>query len=253
MNNKPNGDFFVGYLPTPGKLRMFYWITVPVLLASLLGTGTYIASSQQSAGKGQWLVPETRTTQGFLSVDPYPVLHTTGSNPKSILLVRPGKSSAHDLVAPHAGKSVAITGVPIDRGGWSMMEVRTPEDIREQPAMQGSALPEPQVFEAVSLTGQIVDSKCFLGVMKPGAGKVHRACAAMCLTGGMPPMLVVTNSDGDRYGYMLINNDGSSASKNLIPFVDVPVRISGQLERRGDLTYLRMGDAQVERVLDRAS
>jgi hypothetical protein len=29
----------------------------------------------------------------------------------------------------------------------------------------------------MTLTGEIVDSKCYLGVMNPGQGKVHRDCA----------------------------------------------------------------------------
>jgi hypothetical protein len=34
----------------------------------------------------------------------------------------------------------------------------------------------------VELTGEIVDSKCFLGVMVPGSGKTHKECASLCRT-----------------------------------------------------------------------
>jgi hypothetical protein len=45
------------------------------------------------------------------------------------------------------------------------------------------------------LTGELVDSKCFLGVMRPAVGKVHRGCAIRCLAGGVPPGLLLRNSD----------------------------------------------------------
>jgi hypothetical protein len=39
----------------------------------------------------------------------------------------------------------------------------------------------------VKLTGEIVDSKCFLRVIAPGSGKTHKECASLRLRGGIPP------------------------------------------------------------------
>ena len=61
-------------------------------------------------------------------------------------------------------------------------------------------------------------------------------------------MLVVTDAVGDKYGYMLISPDGQSASRALVPDVAVPVSVTGQLEVRGDLTYLRMVPGGVARI-----
>jgi len=38
-----------------------------------------------------------------------------------------------------------------------------------------------------TLVGEIVDSKCFLGVMNPGQLTTHRACAIRCISGGVRP------------------------------------------------------------------
>jgi hypothetical protein len=46
-----------------------------------------------------------------------------------------------------------------------------------------------------TLIGEIVDSKCYLGVMNPGALIPHRACAIRCISGGIPPVLLVRQSD----------------------------------------------------------
>ena len=43
----------------------------------------------------------------------------------------------------------------------------------------------------VTLVGEVVDPKCWLGDMKPGDGKAHAACARLCMEGGIPPMLRV--------------------------------------------------------------
>ena len=61
-------------------------------------------------------------------------------------------------------------------------------------------------------------------------------------------MLVVTNEAGLKYGYMLVNADGASASLALVPDVAVPVLVSGIIEVRGELTYLRLSNAGVQRL-----
>ena len=48
----------------------------------------------------------------------------------------------------------------------------------------------------VTLRGEIVDSKCFLGVMVPGAGRTHKECASLCVRGGIPPALFVRDRHG---------------------------------------------------------
>ena len=59
---------------------------------------------------------------------------------------------------------------------------------------------------------------------------------------------VVADAEGDRYGYMLTTNTGGSASLALVPDVGLPVTVTGQLEVRGDLTYLRIADNGVVRI-----
>ena len=45
----------------------------------------------------------------------------------------------------------------------------------------------------MDVKGEIVDPKCFFGVMKPGEGKPHKDCAIRCILGGIPPVLKVTD------------------------------------------------------------
>lgn len=245
MSEQPSKPFFVGYLATPAARKRSSWLIGVTFGAIAIAFGVALSLGQTTASQGTWVISETRAVEGLLSLDPYPVIHTRD---QSVLLVRPGKSSAEDLVAPYAGQFVRVSAIPIERGGWLMLEVGSNTQVEAIDAIVGVAQPPTVTGEAVSLSGEIVDSKCFLGVMKPGAGKVHRACAAMCLTGGMPPMLVVTDDVGDRFGYMLVGDAGESVSKRLVPDVAVPVTVSGTLQTRGDLTYLEIGASAITRL-----
>ena len=77
MNDK-NKEFFVGYLAMPEGLKPFYKGLAAALMLLAAGFALWVASSQQSAGEGQWLLAEEKTYQGYLSHQPYPVLHISG-------------------------------------------------------------------------------------------------------------------------------------------------------------------------------
>jgi len=85
----------------------------------------------------------------------------------------------------------------------------------------------------MTLTGEIVDSKCYLGVMNPGQGKVHRDCAARCISGGIPPAFIVRDTSGESQTLMLVGDDGRKLHRELLDYVAEPARISGRLSRVG--------------------
>jgi hypothetical protein len=96
---------------------------------------------------------------------------------------------------------VVFTGTRIHRGTSAAIEI-DPSSLVTGQAAEGSSvgaeLPERSAggLGLMELTGEIVDSKCFLGVMVPGAGKTHKDCASLCLRGGIPPALHVQDRDG---------------------------------------------------------
>ena len=242
-----NDEFFVGYLNTPQRLATFYKILIPILILSIIALGAWFALSQKNAGKGVWDLSGQSTISGYLTVDPYPVIHYVGEEKRSVILVHQGKKSANPLAKDHANQWVSISGFAIGRGDWSMLELTSESEFamaENQPAVDFKSTP----LGDLTLRGEIIDSKCFLGVMKPGRGKAHRACAAMCLRGGMPPMFVATNTEGEKFGYMLMHPNGESASLDLIEDVGLPVELKGSLEQRGDMLYIRYDAASVTRL-----
>jgi hypothetical protein len=99
------------------------------------------------------------------------------------------------------------------------------------------------------LTGQIVDSKCYFGVMNPGEGEVHRSCATRCLSGGIPPALVSRDVDG-RSVYLLADASGERVPNDCAAErADRPITIRGRLVKSGDTLVLEtdLGTVQFAR------
>ena len=81
-----------------------------------------------------------------------------------------------------------------------------------------------------TITGEIVDPKCFFGVMKPGYGKVHLSCAVRCIAGGIPPILVSANEDGFRSYYFITGRNGKAINQELLGFIGYPVSVTGAVK-----------------------
>ena len=248
---RDSNDFFVGYLSLPTRLSRFYKILIPILFLLGIAVALWLASGQKSPGKGIADLSGQQQMTGYLTIDPYPVLHGVGPDQRSVLLVHQTKTSANELVLPYANQWVNLSGFALQRGGWSMLQLPPNSEITQAPAIAGVDLTL-TVLDNLTFEGEIIDSKCFLGAMKPGGGKVHRACASLCLRGGVPPMLVVKDAQGDRFGYLLMNEDDSSASVQLSEIVAVPIRVTGQLVQRGDLQYMRLNTNNIERLTGQA-
>jgi hypothetical protein len=99
-----------------------------------------------------------------------------------------------------------------------------------------------------TLTGEIVDAKCWLGVMNPGEGKTHLDCAVRCVSGGLPPMLVVRDSAGTERHLLLTDASGAPVGRSILPLVGRPVSVTGTVVREGELLFLRT-DASGVRLL----
>ena len=96
------------------------------------------------------------------------------------------------------------------------------------------------------LTGELVDTKCWYGVMRPATGKVHRACAVRCLSGGIPPGILVRDGEGNAVVVLLTGDAGTPL------WVDPQwaarlVTASGILEYRDEVPVLRVKDLSLDR------
>ena len=99
-----------------------------------------------------------------------------------------------------------------------------------------------------TLVGEIVDSKCYLGVMNPGQLTPHRACAIRCISGGIPPILLVRQTNGSALHFLLVSSDGRPVNKEVLAMVAEPVQITGEVVRQGEFLILRADPATYRRI-----
>jgi hypothetical protein len=167
-------------------------------------------------------------------------------NGRLVLLVAPGKHGADELVRAYDGRLVDLTGTRIQREGDRMIEV-APGSVHVAGIAAGEA-PEWRRAGEFELRGEIVDSKCYLGVMNPGEGKVHRDCAARCISGGIPPALIARDADGRRKLFLLTGPQGRAIHRDVMPLVGEPVAIRGTVFRSGDQFRIEADPREIRRV-----
>lgn len=231
-------EFYVGYLPIPvGHLR-FIRITVPVMLWILVVCSTAIVYFQRSPGDAVWDQGKPIQRTGVLCERPYPHVVVEPGDATPVFLVEQGKRGAIVRCQGLDGKVVRITGWKLERDGREIIELAPEAAAIEVLSSEAPSQPTQRDLGEVSLTGEIVDYKCFLGAMKPGDGKSHKACAALCISGGIPPMLVTQDVNGARQYVLLAGSDGGPLATSISELAGEPVRVAGRVREVGALRML---------------
>lgn len=236
---------FIGWLPMPRALARFL---APVAVGLVVGAGVLagvLAVRQHSPGRGRW-DEQSGTLEGVAYAEPYAMLRVPGANgAETVLLVDAGKHGAKDRVKPFDGRPVRVSGTVLQRDGRRMLELSPGESglrpvemsVERQAALER---PTPTPIGTVTLVGEIVDSKCYLGAMKPGEGRAHRGCAVLCLRGGVPPMFVSADAGGTPVYHLLTNSDRRPLSHDVFGRVGERLTVTAELERWGDLRVLKV-------------
>lgn len=241
MDNRD--DFFVGYLPTPTNLQRTLRAMAILLVIGLIICGALIAAGQRDPGTGKW-EDSTTETLGALVESPYPMLQTDHG---LVLVVDQGKVGAAERIRGMHGKQVKIRGTRIERNEFKLVELaEDPDAITENGAP--SRIASPIASDSATLHGEIIDPKCHSGAMKPGDGKTHKACAVLCIRGGIPPVFV--DDAGTRF--VLVDETDHAltgdALEAILPFVGDRVEIHGTVLQLADLKLLRINADSVRRT-----
>jgi hypothetical protein len=250
----PNDDFFIGWLKMmPGYQRAIRAVVLPAFVFGAL-VAMALALLQQSPGTGAWEDEREQTIDGVAYVAPYPMLRAIAhdergaSTIRTIFLVEEGKHGATDRVREFDGRSVRATGTLLHRDDRWMLELASGDrGLRALESGAGIATRQSVRLGSVTLTGEIIDPKCYLGAMKPGGGKTHKACAALCIRGGIPPMLVTRDEQRQETFYLLTDAAGRPLGEVIVPFIGDQVELTGELERIDDLLLLKIDSAPIRR------
>ncbi len=250
-------EFYTGYLPTapPGIARrvrqaalLLFALTLLISLAMVFG--------QKGFSSAIYEFLEYREFEGVVREEPYPTLALkrpgrAGEDETSrVYLVGQGKVGADVDVAGLDGKRVKLRGSLLYQEDQTMIEVVT-GSVEPLGVETGSATTMSSRETSLgrqTLQGRIIDSKCYLGIMKPGSTKPHRACAALCIAGGIPPLFLLSDQDGATAYLMLVGAEGESVNREVLSFVDEPLEISGEVARLDDLWILKADPATYRRL-----
>jgi hypothetical protein len=243
-------EFYVGYLPRAPRVtarRMRLLIAALLACALMAATGFVIGQREFAASYFEFGQP--RPFEGVVRERPYPTLAVrrpgeVGGLPgfSEYLLVAAGKHGAAAEVAGFDGRRVRLSGSLIYRDGVTMVEVVAGSVEAAGGAADEAARPGAAVaaeLGVVTLAGEIVDSKCYLGVMNPGDTKPHRECAALCIRGGLPPLFVARDAAGNTASLLLVSERGEPVNEEVLDFVAEPVEITGQVVKDGEQLLLR--------------
>lgn len=247
-------EFYVGYQKAmPPGMAAFLRRRVALLIACAGLLAAVLAGVQGRFAVATFEFGVVKSFTGVLNEHPYPTL--TLSSPEvggdlqarsRYYLVAPGKHGAQSLVAGLDGSQVSLRGSLIYRDGKTMIEVKPGTVMKESGGRHNGATSSE--LGMYTLRGEIVDSKCFLGVMKPGNLKPHKSCAIRCISGGIPPVLCVRDEQGQALYVTLAGTDARAINRDVLPFVAESVEITGMVERMDDMLVMRIDPAMIRRL-----
>lgn len=261
-------EFYVGYLdrPPPRLARWLRGIVAALIIGGAFVAGLWI-SAQLPFGPGVFEFGHSRHFEGVLSLQPYPSLlverpgrispdwsggaAAAGPEFSRYWLSGPGKEGADRLVAGLDGQAVALSGTLIYRDQQTFIKLdgaavtALPPDGRDHFSVRSLAL-TPRALGTVDVSGEIIDPQCYLGIMKPGFGIPHRACAIRCLAGGVPPLLRSTDGGGITRYYLLLGPGGERINRQLLPWAAETLHLHGQAFAYGDQLALRIDVASLD-------
>lgn len=226
--------FFIGWSPRSAAPLAGFLVMLTVLVLGGAGAlALALGARVGDPGGGEWL--GERTVSGVILQHPYPVLVTdpdaTYPEGHALLLSGAGKVGEQAEAERFAGQRVRVTGAVVKRGDIDMLLVD---------AVQADAAPLAGPVPTTPLgtwrvVGEICDGKCVAGVMRPGDGLSHKACANVCILGGVPPVLVTTGPVEGRRFMLMGDPDGRTLPDSFRDHVGVKRRMEGTVTRVADM------------------
>ena len=187
------------------------------------------------------------------------IIADQGSLPDSlshdVVLVGYGKFGARGIIsaieetngALH-GKKVELAGTLIYGDGKTCMELTEKEaSLKNVLATSASNLSTNMAKKDISLSGEILDPKCYFGAMKPAEGKIHKSCAIRCISGGIPPIFRTKSNNSNQY-YILLDEAGQAINKQVLPFVAEQISVTGKTNKfsNWDVLYVNVDDLKIK-------
>lgn len=244
MKDSGREDFYVGYLPMPRAHRIFLrWVAPGILWTMVLICGCTLWL-MEPPGPARWETGRLLGVNGTVRREPYPMVEVRAPDGRieTLLLTGVGKRGAA-IADLFVDRRCIVRGYPLEREGRRILELMDGHEamIRSGEPEDAWTAPPLEDLGPVTFRGEILDSKCWHGAMKPGEGRAHKACATLCVRGGIPPLLITRDpAGGPSQTFLLTSAAGGSAAEDVLPFLGEAVEVRGALRRRADLLWLAL-------------
>ncbi len=253
MTAKKPDPFFLGWSKKlPKGMKRFVPALALVLVCLFGGAGFLVGATQNDPGDGafRWDLGRQDLT-AVMMAKPYPVLYVVESKlwkpGTALLLSGQGKRGVQARAEPLDGKVVAARGIPLTRGSLQAMQMSPGEaGLKAATDTTDAKLPDAEPLGRWRLSGEICDGKCYAGAMRPGNGLAHKACANLCLIGGVPPVFVSTGAVEGEIFFLMAGPDGGPIPDSLLDDTAVLVQLDGEIERRGQLMIFKVDPESLE-------
>lgn len=252
-------EFYIGWMPKAPKsfakhVRSVLFILFPIALI----IGGLIAIYQKKFADTTFEYGKLTEIKGIYYNKPVPMLKFYGQARESITipLVGYGKHGAETAIMEIEkeknvslnGKEVTLKGTLLYGDGKTILQIDKNDDpvVSIGPGSTYSTVERDLGIQTIR--GEIVDPKCYFGVMKPGEGKVHRDCAIRCILGGIPPVLHVQNEKGESNYYLILGPNGEKMNEAVKDVVAEPVSIEARIVQQDDWIILYTGKENIKRI-----
>lgn len=267
LEREPEGEaFYIGWMPKASagfakQVRKVLFILFPLALI----VGLMLASFQKKFSASNFEFGKRTEIKGIYFNNPVPVLKVIAGKDTwgnvsyiTIPLVGYGKHGAETAImelekernVSFNNKELTLKGTLLYSDGKTWLQVSKEENpvINVGKDADASLLPQQKDLGVQKIKGEIIDPKCYFGVMKPGEGKVHRDCAIRCILGGIPPVLKVMNEKGEKNYYLLVGPNGEKMNETVRDYVAEPVEVEARAVQQDDWVVLYVKDKKIKRV-----
>ena len=251
-----NDEFYIGWMQQAPKsfaswVKKYLFVLLPIIIV----LGVLLALSQKQFGTGTFEFGTLTEVKGIYFNAPFPNIKVVdgkdiwgNENYITVPLIGFGKHGADGVVADlekeknisFEGKEIILKGTLLYNDGKLLMQI----DANDKPLLNVSGnksntdFVQTKDLGTLDVKGEIVDPKCFFGVMKPGEGKPHKDCAIRCILGGIPPVLKVTDNEGKQNYYLIVGEHGEKMNEAVQDYVATQVNIHAKAIEYGDWIVL---------------
>ncbi|HKO82524.1 MAG TPA: hypothetical protein VJU78_19075 [Chitinophagaceae bacterium] len=259
-------EFYIGWMgEAPDSFAKHVRKVVVVLLILVVAAGMVLGLQQRKFSTASFEFGQLTEVKGIFQRFPVPSLKVVSkqdvfghTSSITMPLVGYGKFGAEGVMVALeneknmilTNKEITLKGTLLYSDGKTLLQI----DKNDNPLVHVNSidtkidLPEIKELGIVRLTGEVLDPKCYFGVMKPGHGKPHRDCAIRCIAGGMSPVFWVRNEKGEAHYYLLLDEDGKKMNEELKDHIAEPISLEARAVQYDDWIILYANKKSIKRT-----